>query len=503
MKISSQMKSKILFWLGAELTHFCLAYALQKQFNADYYAVIDITKKPKGFFQKQELVKFNKIWYFFDHVKKQNKKPDYKYLSNFEKKYGINLWKLAVNERIFYRFYNFHKFTSEQICSILEQECKLYEKILDDIKPNFLITKDASRHHHQLFIKLCEARGVKNIVMSRTTLGYKVILAKESHIFDNINNFKFIKSKGRSFKQLQKYLQSFSFLKSATKTFEKSKNMQTISGAKHYLFSDNHENLEQYYYFGRTKSNVIKYQITSSINSKIRKNFLDKHSVYNPDYNVPFAYFPLHVDMERPLLIGAPFFTNQIEVIRHIVKSLPVGIRLYVKESPAGKTREWRKVSDYKEILNIPNVTLIHPSVPAKDLFKNCSVVFSIAGTSGFESAFYQKPSIVFSDVGYLALPSVTRVKTIENLPEIIDKSLETQVKSNDLDKFLQFMDRNTIDFDWFGFEVEQQNAFYHGGILIDVDIPISRMKEFLKKHNEILNNLAVHHIKKINSYKK
>ena len=60
---------------------------------------------------------------------------------------------------------------------------------------------------------------------------------------------------------------------------------------------------------------------------------------------------------------------NQIEVIRHIVKSLPVGIRLYVKESPAGKTREWRKVSDYKEILNIPNVTLIHPSVPATDLF--------------------------------------------------------------------------------------------------------------------------------------
>ena len=130
---------------------------------------------------------------------------------------------------------------------------------------------------------------MKNIVLSRTTLGYKVILSKESHIFDNIDDFKSIKSKGRSFKELQEYLQSFSFLKSATKTFEKSKKMQTISGAKHYIFSDNHENLEQYYYFGRTKSNVIKYQITSSINSKVRKNFLDKHSVYNPDYNTPFA----------------------------------------------------------------------------------------------------------------------------------------------------------------------------------------------------------------------
>ena len=84
----------------------------------------------------------------------------------------------------------------------------------------------------------------------------------------------------------------------------------------------------------------------------------------------------------------------------------------------------------------------------------------------------------------------------------MINESLQTQVKSDDLDRFLQFMDKNTIDFDWFGFEVEQLNTFYHGGILIDTDIPISRMKEFLEKHNETLNNLAAHNIEKINSYK-
>ena len=75
--------------------------------------------------------------------------------------------------------------------------------------------------------------------------------------------------------------------------------------------------------------------------------------------------------MERPLLIEAPFYTNQIEIIRHIVKSLPAGMKLFVKESPAGNTRSWRTIDDYKQILNIPNVTLIHPSVPAKNLFEN------------------------------------------------------------------------------------------------------------------------------------
>lgn len=79
------MADKIVFWLGVEFTHFCIAYALQKQFDADYYAVIDITKKPKMFFQKQNLVQFKKVWYFFDYIKNQKKSPDYNYLANFEK----------------------------------------------------------------------------------------------------------------------------------------------------------------------------------------------------------------------------------------------------------------------------------------------------------------------------------------------------------------------------------------------------------------------------------
>ena len=48
------------------------------------------------------------------------------------------------------------------------------------------------------------------------------------------------------------------------------------------------------------------------------------------EHNEKFIYFPLGVDEERNLLIAAPYYTNQIEVIRHIVKSLPIGYVLYV-----------------------------------------------------------------------------------------------------------------------------------------------------------------------------
>ena len=54
-------------------------------------------------------------------------------------------------------------------------------------------------------------------------------------------------------------------------------------------------------------------------------------------------------------MIDAPFYTNQIEIIRSVVKSLPVGYSLYVKENPGQVSREWRDINEYKEIMNIPN----------------------------------------------------------------------------------------------------------------------------------------------------
>ena len=49
------MVRKVLFWLGSEFTHFCLSHYLQKIIDDEFYAIIDITNKPKSFFQSQIL----------------------------------------------------------------------------------------------------------------------------------------------------------------------------------------------------------------------------------------------------------------------------------------------------------------------------------------------------------------------------------------------------------------------------------------------------------------
>ena len=125
--INSTDKPKILFWLDADFTHFAIAYFLQKRYDCELYAIVDVTNKPKKFFETQKLVNFKKIWYFHDNIQ-ATKEHDVSYLQEIENKYGINLWKLAINERIFHRFFDFHKFSRNEILSITQQSVNLFEK---------------------------------------------------------------------------------------------------------------------------------------------------------------------------------------------------------------------------------------------------------------------------------------------------------------------------------------------------------------------------------------
>ena len=128
--IVSQKKDKILVWIGAELVHYFLACGLQKKHDAEYYAIIDITNKPKKFFLEQDLVDFKKIWFYHDEINNSNiKKPDTKFLREFEDSQNVNLWNLALNERIFYRFFDYHKFSDEEIMKIEESSIKFFQRV--------------------------------------------------------------------------------------------------------------------------------------------------------------------------------------------------------------------------------------------------------------------------------------------------------------------------------------------------------------------------------------
>ena len=494
------MNSKILFWLGPDYTHYCISHYLQKLYDCDLYGIIDIPNKQKTFFEKQNLVNFKKTWYIFDNILK-NHKSNMENLVKFEKNYGVNLWNLAINERHFYRF-NLEKFSDEQILSILEQGCTLFEKIIDEIKPDFLITKWASRHYHQLLIDLCVKKGVKVIQLGQPKIGYKMLISQDPSKIDGVINLNHVTTKNRSFEELQKFIKKFNMTKHQ-KEFDTKKQTKLgfLNTGIEYIFSKNDLDDNHYdYFFGSGKWKNIRYILTSPNKRKSRKKFLDSLTENIP--SKPFVYYPLAVDMERNLLINAPFYTNQIEIIRHIAKSLPINYTLVVKENPAQVSRDWRSLSDYKEIMEIPNVLLINPNVSYDELLKKSSLVVLIGGTTGFEAAFYGKSSITFSDMIYSLLPSAFRVKNLEELPDLIQSALMYKPESDSLDKYLSLIEENSFDFDYLDFLNKFSNTFYREDRLTNVDIPESKMKEFLDKNKSILELVTNEHIKKMEWHK-
>jgi len=501
------MTDKIIFWLDGDLTIFGLANFLQEKYPSEFFALIDITDRVKSFFKTQKLVKFEKTWYYHDHVLPKTK-IDLEYLSNFEKKYDINLWLLALNERLFYKFNLFHKFTRNEILSILEQECKMFESILDEVQPNFLIMKTTDLHHNQLFYQMCRSKGIHVMMLEQSRFGYNCLITEVKDNIDYISNSTDLEYNKKTFENMQDFLKKNNLSKQLD-TFtnvnrKKTTKLKKMFAAFNFLFISKNSNIKSHYtYFGRTKFNVLKIALRDVIVEKYRQIFINNNLKKEIDEKIPFVYFPLHQEPERVLLIASPFHTNQIETIRHVAKSLPPKYKLFVKEHPTQTIRGWREIDFYKKVLEIPNVEFLHPSVSSVNLMKKCSLVITVGGTSGLEAAFYQKPSIIFADMGYgKLLPSVHRIKSVTELSNAIKISIEKTVNPDDLSKYIEIMKKNSFEFDYFGFQIECGDYFFYGGHLADVEIPEEKMKSFLDVHRSTFEQIVSEYIKKIKQHK-
>ena len=494
------MTKRAIFWIDSFTLPYCISYYFQKKFDGELFAVIDITNKVKNFYQTQKLVNFKKVWFYNDSIN-MNDNPNIEYLQNFEKKYDIDLWNLALNERLLYLHNEYHNFSAIEIEKILTNECQFFEKILDEINPDYLITKETALHHNQLFYLMCKKRGVKILMLNNTKLGSKKYIISENIYQIDSDVAELDVSVDGTFNDLQKLLKlgdSSGSLKKYARKRAASK-FQKINALCNYLFNSKNDNVNTHYsYFGRTKFRVITKEFFNVFKRKSRKSFLDQNSQYSVDFNEKFVLLPLHQEPERSLLIASPYFTNQLETIRHVAKSLPPGFRLYVKEHYSQSLREWRKIQYYKEILEIPNVKLIHPSFSMEDLIKNSSLVIAVSGTASFEAAFYEKPSIIFANMGFSKLSSVFLLRSIDELPNLIRKAISTKVDLKQLNAYVHQIENQSFDFDLISYSLEEANYFRYGGNNSDKEITSDQMLSFLNNFEEILNNLTNEFLKKL-----
>jgi hypothetical protein len=503
------LKKKLLFWLGEEFLHFGIANSLQKS-DYDLYAIIDNPNPgPKKFHQNQKIVDFSKFWFVNDYVNTNFQNPDIEYLKSFEAKYDIQIWKIAYSERYFYRKHNpFHVFTLNQILSILEHECKLYEKILDEIKPDYFLVSTITRHPKFLLYNMCKSKNIPILTLEASRFKGKSFISSTIAKVDHPENFRECTSnKVISEKEAFDYL--INYRPPPTNLYEdkpKISKFEKIRAAVNFFVNPIDQNFKnEYLHYGKTKTKILT-KTSGFIRSrqiKKRQSFIDKNFQNEIDSSIPFMYYPLQAEPERELLIQAPYFVDQISLIKSIAKSIPVNYILYVKEHPVMKKHAgWRELNFYKQLMDLPNVVLIHPSVDSHQLIKQCDLVLTISGDAAFEAGFYKKPSIIFSDPDYVVLSNVFQIKNMEELSSTIKKALKFDFDSSELIKFVNYLDENSFEFDRVGYFTDLNNYFYYTGFSEEVKVTDIKMQDFMTKYAQSFGILADEHDKKIQKSK-
>ena len=249
-------------------------------------------------------------------------------------------------------------------------------------------------------------------------------------------------------------------------------------------------------YYGRTKLKVVKDALSMELKRKRNFQFIQSNSISFPDLNTPFVYFPMNVVEEYNLLHYAPFYTDQIEVIRHITKSIPIDYVVYVKEHGGSKIRGWNSIDYYKKILEIPNVVMIHPNTDNDMLMENSKLVVTLRGISALKAIKYGKPLIVFGEIPFQILPSVFTVDSLNDLPILVQNALNHKVDSQDYEKYEKMLDSKTFECNGLEYHIRRNKAFFSGGILSNVPIHEKDMTKFLDENKILLSGLVDAHLK-------
>lgn len=158
----------------------------------------------------------------------------------------------------------------------------------------------------------------------------------------------------------------------------------------------------------------------------VRGRVADRRYLLDERPSRDFVFYPLHFEPEASTLVHGSFFENQVETIRNLARSMPIGWYLVVKEHYF--MRGLRRLSVYRQLRAIPNVRLVPFSVPTNGLIQDAQVVAVIAGTAGLEASLIGKPVVMFGDCPWDYAPTVHKVGRLQELPALLRRAAEARL---------------------------------------------------------------------------
>jgi hypothetical protein len=173
----------------------------------------------------------------------------------------------------------------------------------------------------------------------------------------------------------------------------------------------------------------------------------------------PAVFYPLHFAEDSSVTIRAEPYYNQFALMEYLAACLPYGYELWVKPHPAaaGDLPVSRLLALQRRI---PNLHLLHPSVPAVNVLRQVAGVVTLNSTTGFEALVLGKPVITLADSPYRGFGVTYDVRDPATLPTVLAEALRAPGPDQaDVGRLIAYYIEIGLNLTTMGFDLSRANA--------------------------------------------
>lgn len=446
-----------------------LALILKEKYGITKFCGYVYTRESFKFLKKQTDISYTSLLLDDEiHKSYKDEKIDWPFLNQLEKEYGIpSFWQIIFVDRIMMhnqlvREYPYDQppYTCDEMIKIFQVKAKAIINFLEQESPAVIYFPIIGGVGNTLLYYVAKRKNIKTLFGIETRIGRGCVLTEDFRNFSYAEKlFDYLMANNQTSKKIdeaRKYLDSWretqsTYLRHSTYEQDINFRLQPLKWLKpKSLFRSISWFAKSFYLYSKREQND--YSDIKPLGALIDKSRRKLRSLigygylYNEvDLTEDFAFYPLHLEPEAATALMAPFWTDQINLITQIAKSLPLRFKLYVKEHPA--MIGYRTHDYYKKLKKIPNVKLIDVSFPSFKLVQKTKLVITITGTVGLEAILSKKPVITFGDINYNKISTVKKCQNIEQLPYLIKEQLENfQYDEKELLNFIGSIMEDSVD---------------------------------------------------------
>ncbi len=482
-----------------------IALQLKHKYKFNNFSAFVFLRTSYNFLKSQKDINYHSLVLDEDiHPLYRQEKLDLTYLQWLEKEYGIpNLWPYAAVDRVlmFNQMireypYNTPPFTHEEIMRIIQVKAKAVIEFLEKEKPDVLIYSVIGAVTTMLLYEIAKKKGIQTIailpayIRNRTVVSgrydrFTSVEAKAQAILSVHNQERCAEARTYLKEFREKPQPYYAGIDPKNQAMSRWRQFKFLTPRNFWLWAQFYGRYVYRYFteIDRHDYSYISpwYYLVDRVKRKLRnlRGTNDLYDSFTPQED--FAFYALQYEPEISSLLHAPFYANQLNLVRQIARSLPLHFKLYVKEHP--QMVQYRPREYYQELKKIPNVKLIHPAIPSFAVLPHTKLIFTLTSTAGWEGIFLKKPVINFGEQFYNALSMVKKCVQIDQLPFLVKEQLENFTHNEtELEIFVQALLEESVVVDLpYLWEQEQDSEKRYQGAEPIADLLVTKYLSSLK----------------------